>query len=471
MTTERRLSLQTQLLLAVGVLALASVTAVAVASRYGARLEFHRFEEIERRAESDRLETLTTALARQLNGRCCAAGQLDAARAQLGSDDAVLVVDGATGQLVGSAGTPIEALRDITTTRTGAQLAIEASRVHDGLVDRLALKFQRGGAAMRLGDGRAALLYILPFPDPSREQRTAALLGSLDRRLLVVTGLVAVAALIATWLVARRTVRPIDELRAATRDLAAGRLDRRVEPAGGREVADLGRSFNAMADELEHQQALRRNLVTDVAHELRTPLTALQCRVETVQDGLAPDPAQALRQAHEELLHLGRLVDDLQELALAEARELTLDVREVRIGDVVASAVRAAGLEHDRRLQMDEPSGLPARCDGMRTRQMLLNLLTNADRYTPADGRIVIRIRQQGADTVVEVTNSGSRLEAAEIDRLFDRFYRTDPSRQRVTGGTGLGLAIVKHLAEAQGGRVFATRHEDSVTVGFSLPA
>ena len=344
---------------------------------------------------------------------------------------------------------------------------------------------------MRLADGRTARAYVVPFPDAEGDRNAAVFLGSLDRRLLAATGLVGLLALAVTWALARGIVRPLAELRAATADLARGQLSRRVTPSGSGEVTELGRAFNAMAGELERQQALRQSLVHDVAHELRTPLTALRCRLETVLDGLSPDPARAVRDLHEEVLHLGRLVDDLQDLALAEARELRLNLTDVPLADVVASAIRAAGLDGDARVRLDLPPGLSVRADPLRLRQILLNLLTNAARHTPAGGVIELRAARGTlpaesvpgaspgptgpgfgvADVSVEVRNTGSHLDAEQIARVFDRFYRADPSRQRTTGGTGLGLAIVKHLVEAHGGRAWAASDEDSVTMGFALPA
>jgi signal transduction histidine kinase len=293
-----------------------------------------------------------------------------------------------------------------------------------------------------------------PGSRTSRSSCSTAFLGSLDRRLLAATGLVGLLALGITLAIARSIVRPLGDLRAAARELGRGNLARRVAPRGGREVSDLAHAFNAMASELDRQQALRQTLVHDVTHELRTPLTALRCRLETALDGLSPDPRGTLKDLHEEVLHLGRLVDDLQELALAEARELRLDIPQVRLDEVIQSALRAAGLESDSRLHQEVGPGLGARGDTVRIRQILLNLLTNANRYTPSDGSIVVRGGTAGGEAFVEVRNTGSRLDDEQLRRLFDRFYRTDPSRQRVTGGTGLGLAIVKHLAEAQGGRV-----------------
>jgi two-component system, OmpR family, sensor histidine kinase BaeS len=177
----------------------------------------------------------------------------------------------------------------------------------------------------------------------------------------------------------------------------------------------------------------------------------------------------------DEVLHLGQLVDDLQELALAEARELRLHAAPVEIAPLVASAIRAAGLEHDPRVHMNVEPGLVAHADAVRVRQIVLNLLANADRHTPGGGSINVRAAtharaEAATEVVVSVSNTGSHLTPEQLARVFDRFYRTDPSRQRATGGTGLGLAIVKHLVEAQGGSVSARSGDADVTVTFTLP-
>jgi two-component system sensor histidine kinase BaeS len=278
-------------------------------------------------------------------------------------------------------------------------------------------------------------------------------------------------ALAAAWGVSRRMMRPIAELRDATRDLGRGDLTRRVTVTGADELADLAQSFNAMAAELERQQSLRRGLVHDVAHELRTPLTALRCRIETAIDGLGGDPAPALAQMNEDVGHLSQLVSDLEDLARAEAGDLRLAVEAVVVGDACASAIRASGLDADARVSFQVAPDLRVRADLVRLRQILVNLLTNADRHTPSDGTICVHAERQGADVVIDVKNTGSRLSPEELERIFDRFYRADPSRQRATGGRGLGLAIVKHLTEAQGGRVWASSDADGVTVNVALPS
>ncbi len=459
-------SLRTRLLLAVGLLAVTALAAVAFGVRQGARREFTRF--VERRMFSD-VDWATMRAANQLKARCCDALSLRTAAEGLAPDMALFVTR-PDGTLLADAGAPLDRADRVTTRRAGSTLDIEILSRRGGGEEKRRLRVQQEPASIRLAGGDDALVYVVPFPSAEQDRPAAAFLGSLDRRLLIATTLVAMLALAATWAIARSVTRPIDELRAATRELAAGQLHTRVEPRGGAEVAELARAFNAMAEDLERQQMLRQGLVHDVAHELRTPLTALQCRLETVLDGLAPDPREALRHLREEVLHLGRLVDDLQELALAEARELGLDLQRVGVASVVASAVRAAGLEHDQRVAVEVPADHHVRADATRLRQILLNLLTNADRHTPPGGRIRVRSAVRDGEVAIEVANSGSRLDPDQLARVFDRFYRTDPARQRGTGGTGLGLAIVKHLVEAQGGRVAASSGDDGVVFSVALP-
>jgi signal transduction histidine kinase len=465
-------SLQARLLLAVGALALSGVVAVAVVARQGARQEFFRFRSTERGAPGDVTPGLAGRIAGELDGRCCAPNVLDAAAARAGARTAILVTEPASGRLIASSGRPLGAYGRVATHREGQAIVFEAGSAASAGAREIVLTLSVGGEALRLQDGTPAVLYLLPLPNEEGDRDAAAFLGSLDRLLLVATAVVGLAALAGTWVLARGVVRPIRRLGQATAALARGDLSVRVDPEGSREAAELGRAFNAMAAELGRQHALRQALMHDVAHELRTPLTAMRCRLETVIDGLAPDPQGAVRDLHEEVLHLGRLVDDLQDLALAEARELRLDVEAVNVRALVESAVRAARLDTDSRLQVDVDGALVARADTLRMRQVVLNLLTNADRHTPADGSIRVRGSSEdtGSRVLIEVRNTGSRLDPAERSRVFDRFYRADPSRARGTGGTGLGLAIVRHLVEAQGGSVWVESDDAGVTFGVELP-
>ncbi|MEO7272164.1 MAG: ATP-binding protein [Vicinamibacterales bacterium] len=463
-------SLQSRLLLAVGVLALAAVVAVALAVRQGTRVEFRKFQELERQRASGQIGLDLEPIAATLRDGCCPDAALARAGALLRGDQALLVVD-PEGTLVASTGPGTSALADIQTRVRGQDLIVEAVRRRGSTAERIALQFLGGPAfTVRLTDGRDAIAHVVPIPPADGLEPGVAFLGSVDRRLLAATALVGLLALAVTWLVTRRIVQPLAELRVATRAFAEGDLTRRIDASGTDEVAELAGSFNRMAAALEHQQRLRRDLVHDVAHELRTPLTALRCRLETVADGLATDPARTIAGASEEVRHLSRLVDDLQELALAEAGELTLTLASVPVAGVLRSALRASGLDDDPRVQLEVAPTIVVRTDALRLRQILINLLTNADRYTPPDGAIRVTAAHASGQVVVSVGNTGSSLDPEQVSRVFDRFYRADPARQRATGGSGLGLAIVRHLAEALGGSVDAHSDATSVTMRVRLP-
>jgi len=447
-----------------------AVVAVALAARQGTRQDFTRFQEFEGRAQRADAPNRAEALASALQGRCCEPPVLDTAAKGLGSDVVLLVTDVGKGQLIASAGGPLQSADRVTTWRNGDVLAVEATLKRGTTLERVSLRFRQPGVSLHLRDGRDALFYMVTFPNSERRRHTEAFLIAVDRRLQFTTAFVGMFALALTWAIVRNSVRPLEELRTATHDLARGRLGTRVRPRGSREVVELGRDFNAMVDDLERQHVLRQRLLHDVAHELRTPLTALQCRLETVIDGLARDPSQAVRDLHEDVRHLGSLVDDLQDVALAEAGELRLAIADHVASDIVRSALRASGLDGDSRVRLDVPEMLTLRGDERRLRQVLVNLLSNANRHTPQDGVIQISGTLEGEETRLSVRNTGSSLTPEASERVFDRFYRTDPARQRTTGGTGLGLAIVKHLVEAHGGRVWAWSCEDEVTFHVALP-
>jgi signal transduction histidine kinase len=197
-------------------------------------------------------------------------------------------------------------------------------------------------------------------------------------------------------------------------------------------------------------------MVADTAHELRTPITNLRCQIEAMEDGvieLGPSTIASLRQ---EVLRLERLVDDLQTLALADAGQLHLEIKPVELAAEVRRIVDALALSRadGPTIGMAIGGGLAVLADPHRLAQVLTNLLCNAVEHSPAEGSIRLSAIARGADVEIAVEDDGPGIAAEHLPRLFDRYYRTDPSRQRATGGSGLGLAIVKQLVAAQGGRL-----------------
>jgi two-component system sensor histidine kinase BaeS len=210
-----------------------------------------------------------------------------------------------------------------------------------------------------------------------------------------------------------------------------------------------------MAERLAQTERTKRQMVSDVAHELRSPVTNLRCGLEAIQDGLASPDRARIDALHGETLLLQRLIGDLQDLALADAGGLSLRTESV---DVAAVTQRAAGADLDPPpvVITVDPDAAIVVADAARLEQMLRNLVSNARRHTPPDGRIDITARRDRDWISIAVADTGAGIAAEHLPHVFDRFYRVDASRDRATGGAGLGLAIVRRFAEAQGGTVGA---------------
>jgi two-component system sensor histidine kinase BaeS len=309
-----------------------------------------------------------------------------------------------------------------------------------------------------LGDGQggeAGTLLVLPGLGAATATGSHLLAPSIQRRVMVVVAVAGVLALLVTWWLTNHALAPVSELTMAAREMAEGRLDRRVRVRSNDEVGRLSASFNSMAESLERLERLRRNMVSDVAHELRTPLTGIRCQLEALQDGIIAPERAVFDSLHDDVLVLQRLVDDLQELAVAEAGGLDLDLQPVDLQTEVEKVQRslANGGPTIEVSILDVP---PVQADARRLRQVLRNLLANACQHTSDDG--IVRVTANLVGTMVEVTvhDSGPGIPAAHLGLVFERFYRVDPSRQRDSGGAGLGLAITRQLVEAHGGQIRA---------------
>jgi len=288
--------------------------------------------------------------------------------------------------------------------------------------------------------------------------------GSLDRQLLVTFSAAAIAATLLALFIARRITRPVERLTGAVDAMARGSVPAHVPVSGRDEIARLAASFNTMADALAKQQELRQRMVGDVAHELRTPLTNLRCELEALQDGLVRADAGRIASLHEEVLHLSRLVEDLQDLAVAEAGGLVLNLERIPLGDIVGRAAHSCG----RAVHVSADDVVVA-ADPLRIGQIVRNLVANALRH--ARERVDVTVTRDGAFAAVAVADDGPGIPPAEIAHIFERFYRTDDARARADGGSGLGLAIVKQLVDRHGGRVWATnRPERGAVVTFTIP-
>jgi signal transduction histidine kinase len=289
-------------------------------------------------------------------------------------------------------------------------------------------------------------------------------------------GLIAVAiAILLTFFLSRRILSPVKAITSAARHFGRGDFSHRVDADVKGELGELAQSFNTMADDLEHTQQLRRNMVADIAHELRTPLSNLSGYLEAIRDGVIKADENVIRSLNEEAATLARLIDDLQELSLADAGELKLVIQTENIARLIKEAVTAVkpkaaarGLSLTTRLAR----GLPgAAVDAHRIKQVLRNLLENAVAHTGKGGKITVAARADEKMINISVTDTGEGIPAAELPLIFERFYRVDKSRTRETGGSGLGLTIAKRLVEAHGGTISAeSRPGQGSTFAFTVP-
>ncbi|NUT53989.1 MAG: HAMP domain-containing histidine kinase [Saccharothrix sp.] len=266
-------------------------------------------------------------------------------------------------------------------------------------------------------------------------------------------GILALAGL-ASWLTASHLVRPIRALTAATQRMGTGDREVRVTAAKG-EIGELARSFNAMSARVADTERQRQALVGDVAHELRTPLSTVTGWLEAAQDGVAATDQRLVALLLEESLVLQRLVDDLHDLAQADAGTLRLHPEPMDAADVVEQVVAAHAADRSVAVAARTEGELFLVADPVRLRQAVENLVTNAIRYTPEGGSVSVTARLDGG-VVIEVADTGVGIAPDDLPHVFDRFWRADKSRSRTTGGSGLGLAITRHLVEAHGGTVTA---------------
>jgi signal transduction histidine kinase len=278
-----------------------------------------------------------------------------------------------------------------------------------------------------------------------------------------------------SYLVSKRIVQPLLQMEEITKKFGAGHLDARVPENEIPELDQLASSFNRMADSLEGVEQRRRELVTDLTHELRTPLTVVHGYLEGLADGTIKPSPKIYALLTQETKRMQRLVNDLQELSKMEAGYLAIDTQPVDLYPLIASLVQKFSD------QLPAPGPLtmclkypldtsPVLADPQRVEQILANLLSNALKYTQ-QGTISVDISTVADHVWIAVTDTGQGIAAEDLPHVFERFWRADRSRDRLSGGTGIGLAICRRLVEMQGGTIEVESQLDvGSTFRFSLP-
>jgi two-component system sensor histidine kinase BaeS len=308
--------------------------------------------------------------------------------------------------------------------------------------------------------GTVSIGYYGPFFLNDQE---LAFITSLNRLLLAVGVLSLVLAAGIGLFMARGITRPVRQAVAATRRIADGNSYEPLrESTGVRELDSMAAAVNHLSRTLEDQESLRRRLSADMAHEIRTPLATLQSHVEALIDGVWQPDAGRLAALHEEILRVNRLVSDMEKLSRLEGEPGTLALRPTGLSQLVGAQVgnleprfreKGVGLSCPAPVDPD----IEVMVDPDRLSQAVINLLSNALEFTPAGGNVDVRVSRDARGASLEVSDTGIGIGAADLPRIFERFYRVDPSRNRSTGGAGIGLAIARAIVQTHGGSITAT--------------
>ena len=315
---------------------------------------------------------------------------------------------------------------------------------------------------------RAPLRRISTAADLAFEQEQ-------QRSAWIIAGFALALAALVAMVLARAFLQPLKRVAAATNRLAAGDYATRVQVGSRDELGRLGEDFNRLAEALARNEELRRRFMADVSHELRTPIAVLRAGLEAIEDGVRPLTRESVAALQGEVAALGKLVEDLYQLALADVGALSYRKERTDVAEVLEQAVEPfAGRLAERQLSLEKKleGDLKVTADAGRLAQAFRNLLENSARYTDPGGKVRVTARRNGTGVKIDFEDSSPGVPAEALPRLFERFYRVEGSRSRANGGAGLGLAIARSVVEAHGGEIGARASVlGGLAVSISLPA
>ncbi|MFE0629272.1 sensor histidine kinase [Streptomyces sp. NPDC058864] len=348
---------------------------------------------------------------------------------------------------------PVQLAPDLTWTPTRSRTPVD-----EGLVASCLDSARREQLAPYVAP--AALLFI-GSPENAAAASPFDLSAPNRLRMAGVVASVLLLTVVVTVGLGLQLVRPLRALTAAAQRVKSGDVAARVQVTGKDEIGRLAEVFNEMSQQRARLERLRTEMVGDIAHELRTPLSNIRGWLEAADDGVVPADKALVGSLLEEALLLQHIVDDLQDLAAADAGALRLHKVPCDVGELLRQVATAHGGRADHAgvvLSVDDVSACVGSvvADPVRLRQAVANLVSNAVRHTPPGGTVTVMARRDDETVVIAVADTGAGIRPEDLPRVFDRFWRAEKSRSRSTGGSGLGLAIVRNLAHAHGGSVTA---------------
>lgn len=341
----------------------------------------------------------------------------------------------------------------------------------------LSKSFQAGGLPLLLDDKNVGIVFLNPSPSPGVTTLLEEEFSRSVTRAVFFGGAMAVlVALVLSLLFAQKISSPLDKLTGVLKEFTGGNHKVRAEVKDSEdEIGQLGEAFNNMAETIEKQEELRKNLTADVAHELRTPLSILRGNIESLQAGVVKPDMEVISSLHDEIIRISRIVKELQDLSLAEAGRLSLNYSKIKIKDLVNRVIQTFQPELEAR-KIDLKKKMPEEIsylwvDGDRINQVMINLLGNALKYTPEGGEISVTGQVKGEELLISISDTGPGIKKEDLPFIFERFYRSPQERYASEGGSGLGLAIAKGLVEAHGGIIWAEGNSlQGTTFTFTIP-
>jgi signal transduction histidine kinase len=315
------------------------------------------------------------------------------------------------------------------------------------------------GDPVTVGGKRVGTILRASQPPGFNTQETQFLQRTNDALIYAVAGSLLVALMIGI-LLSRTLTRPLKALTEAAHRISQGKLEQQVIVKSNDEIGQLAAAFNRMSQEVAHENQLRRQMTADIAHDLRTPLTVISGYIESMRDGVLKPTPQRLSLIYSEIERLQNMVGDLRMLSLADAGELSLNPQQISpktLLDKAAALFKHQAEQQNVTIAVKAAGDLPEiRVDEARMVQVFGNLITNALRYTPPEGKITLSAQLSGSSMEICIQDTGAGIDPEELPYIFERFHRSDESRHTEAGESGLGLAIVKALIESHGGTVSA---------------
>lgn len=328
--------------------------------------------------------------------------------------------------------------------------------------------------AVTLNDKQSGTLYLTSPLSSGLASLENEFVSKITVRTAILAVIIALVALLLGLVLGKRITAPLAALSAGIHNLAQGKLDERIKLQGDREFMELGEDFNLMAQKLEDADKNRRRLTADLSHELRTPLTFLRGQLEGMQNASVPMDAENMTLLLDEVIRLTRLVKELENLAQVENQAVVLHEADFSLEELLERLIPVSLAMQEKGMEFiidAAPEVKNIHADPDRLLQILLNLLSNAMHHAGSEGRVCLSISRSAENLLFSVTDNGPGIPVGDLPYVFERFYRTDESRNRHEGGMGLGLAIARGYVEAHHGKIWAENHRGGgAAFRFTLP-